>query len=133
MTVKAKTKPAELELAEMAAGAHLYRRCLELQFPQAQTGDDRHRRTWWRLFWACSDRSADFGRWTPSTSTSWTAYQISSQEHPWGTDSLGRDTLGAGACKGGRVSLMIGISAMLVSISIGTIIGLVSGYFRSAR
>lgn len=57
------------------------------------------------------------------------AYQISSPEHPWGTDSLGRDTL-ARALQGGRVSLMIGISAMLVSISIGTIIGLASGYFR---
>ena len=56
------------------------------------------------------------------------AYQISSPEHPWGTDSLGRDTL-ARALQGGRVSLMIGISAMLVSISIGTIIGLASGYF----
>ena len=57
------------------------------------------------------------------------AYQLSSPEHPWGTDSLGRDTL-ARALSGGRVSLMIGISAMLVSISIGTIIGLASGYFR---
>ena len=57
------------------------------------------------------------------------AYQVSSPEHPWGTDSLGRDTL-ARALQGGRVSLMIGISAMFVSISIGTVIGLVSGYFR---
>ncbi len=57
------------------------------------------------------------------------AYQISSPEHPWGTDSLGRDTL-ARALQGGRVSLMIGISAMLVSISIGTVVGLASGYFR---
>ncbi|MCY3781997.1 MAG: ABC transporter permease [Chloroflexi bacterium] len=57
------------------------------------------------------------------------AYQISSPQHPWGTDTLGRDTL-ARALQGGRVSLMIGISAMFVSISIGTIIGLASGYFR---
>jgi len=57
------------------------------------------------------------------------AYQLSSPEHPWGTDSLGRDTL-ARALQGGRVSLMIGISAMLVSITIGTVIGLASGYFR---
>ena len=57
------------------------------------------------------------------------AYQISSPEHPWGTDSLGRDTL-ARAMQGGRVSLMIGVSAMLVSISIGTVVGLLSGYFR---
>ena len=56
------------------------------------------------------------------------AYQITSPEHPWGTDSLGRDTL-ARTMQGGRVSLMIGVSAMLVSISIGTVIGLLSGYF----
>ena len=57
------------------------------------------------------------------------AYQLSSAEHPWGTDSLGRDTL-ARALQGGRVSLMIGISAMLVSITIGTIVGLTAGYFK---
>ena len=51
------------------------------------------------------------------------AYQLSSPEHPWGTDSLGRDTL-ARALQGGRVSLMIGVSAMLVSITIGTVVGL---------
>ncbi len=56
------------------------------------------------------------------------AYQISSPEHPWGTDSLGRDTL-ARCLQGGRVSLMIGISAMMVSITIGTVVGLLSGYF----
>jgi peptide/nickel transport system permease protein len=58
------------------------------------------------------------------------AYQISSPEHPWGTDNLGRDTL-ARALSGGRVSLLIGISAMMVAMSIGTVVGLLSGYFRS--
>lgn len=57
------------------------------------------------------------------------AYQLSSPEHPWGTDSLGRDTL-ARALQGGRISLMIGVSAMFVSITIGTVVGLLSGYFR---
>ena len=56
------------------------------------------------------------------------AYQISSPEHPWGTDSLGRDTL-ARCLQGGRISLAIGVSAMLVAISIGTVVGLLSGYF----
>ncbi|MDE2859604.1 MAG: ABC transporter permease [Chloroflexota bacterium] len=57
------------------------------------------------------------------------AYQISSPEHPWGTDSLGRDTL-ARCLQGGRVSLAIGVSAMAVAITIGTLVGLASGYFR---
>ena len=56
------------------------------------------------------------------------AYQISSPDHPWGTDSLGRDTL-ARCLQGGRISLAIGVSAMLVAISIGTVVGLLSGYF----
>lgn len=58
------------------------------------------------------------------------AYQVSSPEHPWGTDNLGRDTL-ARALSGGRVSLLIGVSAMLVAITIGTIVGLLSGYFTA--
>ena len=58
------------------------------------------------------------------------AYTVSSAEHPWGTDNLGRDTLSR-ALYGGRVSLMIGISAMLVAMSIGTLVGLLSGYFNS--
>ncbi len=57
------------------------------------------------------------------------ANQISSPEHPWGTDNLGRDTL-ARVLQGGRVSLMVGVSAMLVSICLGTVIGLLSGYFQ---
>lgn len=57
------------------------------------------------------------------------AYQISSPEHPWGTDNLGRDTLSR-ALYGGRVSLMIGVSAMAVAMTIGTLVGLLSGYFK---
>lgn len=57
------------------------------------------------------------------------AYVVSSPEHPWGTDNLGRDTL-ARALYGGRVSLLIGISAMTVAMTIGTLVGLLSGYFK---
>lgn len=56
------------------------------------------------------------------------AYEVSSPAHPWGTDNLGRDTLSR-ALYGGRVSLLIGISAMAVAMTIGTIVGLLSGYF----
>ena len=54
---------------------------------------------------------------------------ISSPAHPWGTDTLGRDTL-ARCLQGGRVSLAIGVSAMAVAITIGTLVGLASGYFQ---
>jgi peptide/nickel transport system permease protein len=49
--------------------------------------------------------------------------------HPFGTDNLGRDTL-AQVLAGGRVSLAVGVSAMLIAISIGTLVGVTAGYFR---
>ena len=52
-----------------------------------------------------------------------------SLSHPMGTDNLGRDTL-AQVLHGGRVSLAVGITAMLLSLLLGTGIGLLAGYFR---
>ncbi len=49
--------------------------------------------------------------------------------HPFGTDNLGRDMLAANL-SGGRISLSVGLIAMVISIFIGTVIGLLSGYFR---
>jgi peptide/nickel transport system permease protein len=48
--------------------------------------------------------------------------------HPMGTDDLGRDTF-ARILWGGRVSVAVGIAAMLVSMSIGTMVGALSGFF----
>ena len=47
--------------------------------------------------------------------------------HPMGTDELGRDVLSR-VLAGGRISLFIGVAAMVVSISIGTLVGGISGY-----
>jgi peptide/nickel transport system permease protein len=49
-------------------------------------------------------------------------------KHLFGTDELGRDYL-TRAIYGGRVSLTVGILAMLISTSIGVLVGTVSGYF----
>ena len=49
-------------------------------------------------------------------------------EHPFGTDDLGRDLL-ARALYGGRVSIAVGITAVLIAISLGTAIGAFAGYF----
>ncbi len=49
--------------------------------------------------------------------------------HPFGTDNLGRDGL-ANMMAGGQASMAVGWSAMLLSLIIGTAIGVVSGYFR---
>ena len=50
-----------------------------------------------------------------------------SAKHWFGTDELGRDSF-TRALYGGRVSLTVGVSAMIVSVLIGTAIGSVSGY-----
>ncbi|HEX6841170.1 MAG TPA: ABC transporter permease, partial [Stellaceae bacterium] len=50
-----------------------------------------------------------------------------SLHHPLGTDELGRDLL-LRLLEGGRVSLLVGISAALAAAGIGTAIGLVAGY-----
>ena len=50
-----------------------------------------------------------------------------SWSHPLGTDDLGQDLL-ARMLYGGRISLAVGIAAMLIAISIGTTIGATSGF-----
>jgi oligopeptide transport system permease protein len=47
--------------------------------------------------------------------------------HYFGTDNLGRDLL-ARCLAGGRISLIIGFAAMLISVLIGVIYGAVAGY-----
>lgn len=54
-----------------------------------------------------------------------------SADFPLGTDAFGRDLLSR-TLYGGRISLLIGIGAAVISIVIGLAIGLVSGFFRWA-
>ena len=49
--------------------------------------------------------------------------------HPLGTDQLGRDTL-ARIMAGGRTSITVGLTAMLLSLFLGTLIGIFAGYFK---
>jgi peptide/nickel transport system permease protein len=49
--------------------------------------------------------------------------------HPMGTDQLGRDTM-ARMMAGGQTSIAVGLTAMLISLVAGTLIGVVAGYFR---
>ncbi|MGC9503141.1 ABC transporter permease [Baaleninema sp.] len=60
----------------------------------------------------------DFGR--SSLPPSW--------EHPFGTNDLGQDQL-ARILWGGRVSLSVGVAAMLVSMGLGIFVGSIAGFY----
>lgn len=49
--------------------------------------------------------------------------------HPMGTDQLGRDMFAA-VLYGGRVSLLVGVVAMALSLILGTSVGILAGYFK---
>jgi peptide/nickel transport system permease protein len=54
--------------------------------------------------------------------------QSPSAEHPFGTDTVGRDIL-ARTIYGGQISLLIGLTAMLVEVFIGVLVGSLAGYY----
>lgn len=49
--------------------------------------------------------------------------------YPLGTDNLGRDTL-ARLMFGGRVSIAVGLAAMILALVLGTLVGVTAGYFK---
>ena len=54
--------------------------------------------------------------------------RVPSAAHPFGTDDLGQDLL-ARMLYGGRISLAVGIAAMLIAVGVGVVIGAVAGYY----
>jgi len=59
--------------------------------------------------------------WDPAARAGW--------DHPLGSDQLGRDAL-ANLIQGGQVSMAVGWVAMSLALVLGTLIGVVAGYFR---
>jgi peptide/nickel transport system permease protein len=59
--------------------------------------------------------------WDGDAKTSWA--------RPMGTDHLGRDIM-SNIMQGGRISLAVGWTAMILAILIGTLVGVLSGYFK---
>ncbi|QJF50823.1 ABC transporter permease [Roseobacter ponti] len=59
--------------------------------------------------------------WNQDANTLWS--------RPFGTDNLGRDIM-ATLIAGGRASLAVGWTAMILSLMIGTAVGVCSGYFK---
>ena len=51
-----------------------------------------------------------------------------SAEHPFGTDTVGRDIFKR-TIYGGQISLLIGLSAVIVEIFVGVLIGAIAGYY----
>ena len=51
-----------------------------------------------------------------------------SREHPMGQDELGRDILSR-VIYGARISLTAGLAAVAIATTLGTLVGLVAGYF----
>jgi peptide/nickel transport system permease protein len=54
-----------------------------------------------------------------------------SLKHPFGTDDLGQDLL-ARMLYGGRISIAVGLTAMLIAIFVGVIVGAVAGTSRGS-
>ncbi len=74
-----------------------------------------------------------FGPWLHTTDPQFIDVRarnaVPSLAHPMGTDNIGRDIF-AQVLQGGRVSLAVGVTAMLLALCLGTTIGVLAGYFR---
>jgi peptide/nickel transport system permease protein len=54
--------------------------------------------------------------------------QPPSPEHPFGTDTIGRDVM-ARTISGGQISLMIGLTAVIIEVILGILIGASAGFY----
>lgn len=83
------------------------------------------------LIWTVDPQKLDIRNkdMRPIYTALWDASAKVSWEKPLGSDQLGRDNL-AQLLAGGRTSMAVGWSAMLLSLFIGTLIGTLAGYFR---
>lgn len=135
-------------MPEMAATASTTRATHTSSRSSLFGGQERAPRSWWNDVWRQFRRhrlamlgllvlaiifvSVFFGplvyTQSPSTVDFSATMQGPSREHPFGTNDMGQDML-ARVLKGGQVSLVVAIFAMLVAISLGTLIGALSGFF----
>jgi peptide/nickel transport system permease protein len=72
--------------------------------------------------------AAPLSPYDPNRTSLLLRFEPPSLAHPMGTDDLGRDEM-TRVLIGGRVSLAVGVMAMLVSIVVGTLVGAFAGYF----
>ncbi|MBF9044005.1 ABC transporter permease subunit [Rhodobacterales bacterium HKCCE4037] len=78
---------------------------------------------WFEAVRSCFANPVEFSRANPGL------FLKLSWAHPLGTDQLGRDML-ARLMTGGQTSIAVGLTAMLLALFFGTLIGVLAGYFR---
>jgi len=66
--------------------------------------------------------------YSPSTNDQTTTFARPSWDHPLGTDQMGRDMLSR-VIHGTRISLLIGVSSVLLALFLGVPIGMIAGYY----
>ncbi len=71
---------------------------------------------------------AGLSPYDPEKSSMTERYQPPSMSHPMGTDALGRDLM-TRVLYGGRISLLVGLSVMVITLLIGVPVGAIAGYF----
>jgi peptide/nickel transport system permease protein len=71
---------------------------------------------------------ADLSPYDPYKSDMSARFQPPSLAHPMGTDALGRDLM-TRVLYGGRVSLAVGFSVMVITLLIGVPVGAIAGFF----
>jgi peptide/nickel transport system permease protein len=71
---------------------------------------------------------AGLSPYNPEKSEMLARYKSPSISHPMGTDALGRDLM-TRVLYGGRISLTVGLSVMMITLVIGVPVGAIAGYF----
>jgi peptide/nickel transport system permease protein len=71
---------------------------------------------------------AGLSPYDPEASDMTSRFAPPSRQHPMGTDALGRDLL-TRVLYGGRISLAVGFSVVIITLLIGVPLGAVAGYF----
>ena len=109
-------------------------RAAESPFAQgAAAAAAKTRRPWSaRRSSSCSSWSAIFADvlapQSPTASDQTQTFQRPSWDHPLGTDQLGRDMLSR-IIHGTRISLVVGVSSVLLALFVGVPLGLIAGYY----
>jgi peptide/nickel transport system permease protein len=71
---------------------------------------------------------APLSPYDPNTSSMSERFEPPSRQHPMGTDGLGRDLL-TRILYGGRISFMVGLMVVAITLTIGISVGAAAGYF----